>query len=240
MFYFLRTLRSQSKVHKHLSSASHALSPEVRASTAPARLVTLPNPARYVARAHERKRAPRLATPTYLVQCSFNCLCASLSLSLFGAPPQKDFEARPPKKSEGFRARHGSGKWLALGQPGGVGRGQGLCVRHGRGRSLALGQATRWCATLRRALRGATRWCACTARHCNSALCLSFLLRIFSGAAKAPWRPAPERIRSKNERLGAQSFTRRYEMVRDTVTDRAPRAFKEQAPGSKRTGRASP
>ena len=29
---------------------------------------------------------------------------------------------------------------------------------------------------------------------------------------------APERIRSKNERLSAQSFTRRYEMVRDTVT----------------------
>ena len=29
---------------------------------------------------------------------------------------------------------------------------------------------------------------------------------------------APERIRSKNERLSAKSFTRRYEMVRDTVT----------------------
>ena len=29
---------------------------------------------------------------------------------------------------------------------------------------------------------------------------------------------APERIRSKNERCSAQSFTRRYEMVRDTVT----------------------
>ena len=40
---------------------------------------------------------------------------------------------------------------------------------------------------------------------------------------------APERIRSKNERLSAQSFTRRYEVVRDIVTDRAPRAFKEQA-----------
>jgi len=35
---------------------------------------------------------------------------------------------------------------------------------------------------------------------------------------KAPWRPAPEGIRSKNKRLSAQSFTRRYEMVRDTVT----------------------
>ena len=54
-------------------------------------------------------------------------------------------------------------------------------------------------------------------RHCNSRLSLPFLLRILSGAAKAPWHPAPERIRSKNGRLSAQSFTRRYEMVRDTV-----------------------
>ena len=61
------------------------------------------------------------------------------------------------------------------------------------------------------------------ARHCNSALSLS----------------APERIRSKNERLSAQIFTRRFEMLRDTVTDRAPRTFKEQAPGSRRTERAS-
>ena len=36
-----------------------------------------------------------------------------------------------------------------------------------------------------------------------------------------------------------ESFTRRYEMVRDTVTDRAPRAFKEQALGSRRAERAS-
>ena len=43
----------------------------------------------------------------------------------------------------------------------------------------------------------------------------------------------------KNERLSAQIFTRRYEMVRDTVTDRAPRAFKEQALGSRRAERAS-
>jgi len=77
------------------------------------------------------------------------------------------------------------------------------------------------------------------ARHCNSTLSLSFLLRILSGAAKAPWCSAPERIRSKNERPSAQSFTRRYEMVHDTVTDRAPRAFKEQALGSRRAERAS-
>ena len=65
------------------------------------------------------------------------------------------------------------------------------------------------------------------------------MLRILSGAAKAPCRPALERIRSKNMRLSAQSFTRRYDMVRvHTVTDRAPRAFKEQALGSRRAERA--
>ena len=37
---------------------------------------------------------------------------------------------------------------------------------------------------------------------------------------------ALEKIRSKNEKLSAQSFTRRFEIGRDTVTDRAPRAFK--------------
>ena len=58
-------------------------------------------------------------------------------------------------------------------------------------------------------------------------------------AKKAPWRPALERICSKNERLSAQSFTRRYQMVRDTVADRAPRAFEEQALGSRRAERAS-
>ena len=56
------------------------------------------------------------------------------------------------------------------------------------------------------------------ARNCNSAPSLTFLLRILSGTARAPWRPAPEGIRTKNERLSAQSFTWRYEMVRDTVT----------------------
>ncbi len=70
-----------------------------------------------------------------------------------------------------------------------------------------LREGARHCAELYAALQNG-------ARHCNSALSLSFLVWIFSGAAKAPWRPAPERIRSKNERLSAQSFTRRYEMVR--------------------------
>ena len=118
MFYFLLALRSQSKVHKHLSSRQPRTSPEVRASTAPARLATLPNPARYVARAHERKRAPRLATPTYLVQCSFNCLCASLSLSLslsLWRPTPKRFRSTPPQKirriSRTARAREEACAW---------------------------------------------------------------------------------------------------------------------------------
>ena len=88
----------------------------------------------------------------------------SVRVNLFGAPPLKDFEARPPKKSEGFRVRHGSGKWLALGQPGGVGRGQGFL-------------------RTARALEVARTWPSC------------------------------EMVRDT-----AQSFTRRYEMVRDTVT----------------------
>ena len=72
------------------------------------------------------------------------------------------------------------------------------------------------------------------------ALSLTFLLRILSGAGHQGALAAPERIRSKNERLSAQSFTRRYEMVRNTVTDSAPRAFKEKALGSRRAERASP
>ena len=79
------------------------------------------------------------------------------------------------------------------------------------------------------------------ARHCNSALSLSFLLRILSGAAKAPWRPAPERIRSKNERLSAQSLTRRYEMVRDTVKqiERRVRSKSKHYDQDERSERAS-
>ena len=67
------------------------------------------------------------------------------------------------------------------------------------------------------------RLCKADERHCNSALSLLFLLR----------------IQQKRERLSAQIFTRRYEMARGTLTDRAPRAFKEQAPGSRRAERAS-
>ena len=163
MFYFLLTLRSQSKVHKHLSSRQPRTSPEVRASTAPARLATLPNPARYVARAHERKRAPRLATPTYLVQCSFNCLCASLSLSLW-RPTPKRFRSTPPKKirrlSRTARKREVARTWP---------------TRRRRARARLLRTA--------RAREVARTW------------------------------PSYEMVRDT-----AQSFTRRCEMVRDTVT----------------------
>ena len=166
MFYFLLALRSQSKVHKHLSSRQSRTSPEVRASAAPARLATLPNPARYVARAHERKRAPRLATPTYLVQCSFNCLCASLSLSLSLslAPHPKRFRSTPPKKirrlSRTARKREVARTWP---------------TRRRRARARLLRTA--------RAREVARTW------------------------------PSYEMVRDT-----AQSFTRRYEMVRDTVT----------------------
>ena len=136
----------------------------------------------------------------------------SLSLSLFGAPPQKISKHAPQKnqKACAYGTEAGSGSHFT-GQPGGVGRGQGFAYGTGAGGRSHLVK-----------LRDG-------ARHCNSALSLSFLLQVHSGAAKAPWRPAPEKIRSKNERLSAQSFTRRYEMVRNTITDRAPRAFKEQA-----------
>ena len=165
MFYFLLALRSQSKVHKHLSSSQPRTSPEVRASAAPARLATPPNPARYVARAHERKRAPRLATPTYLVQCSFNCLCASLSLSLsLWRPTPKRFRSTPPKKirrlSRTARKREVARTWP---------------TRRRRARARLLRTA--------RAREVARTW------------------------------PSYEMVRDT-----AQSFTRRYEMVRDTVT----------------------
>ena len=78
------------------------------------------------------------------------------------------------------------------------------------GKAFAYGTGAGACSHLAKLRYGAL--------YCNSTLRLLFLLRILSGAAKAPWRPALERIRSKNERLSAQSFTRRYEMVRGTVT----------------------
>ena len=170
---------------------------------------------------------------TQHAQCWFNCLCASLSL----APrPKKISKHAPQKKQKAFAygTEAGSGSHLANQEASGAGKAFAYGTGAGGRSHLAkLRDGARHCAELYAALRDG-------ARHCNSALSLSFLLRIFSGAAKAPWRPAPEKIRSKNERLSAQSFTRRYEMVRNTVTDRAPRAFEEQALGSRRAERASP
>ena len=122
-------------------------------------------------------------------------------------------------RGQGFRARHGREKSLALGRRGktfsydaGAGGGSHLADQEASGAGKAFAYRTgggdrSHLAKLRDGVR-----------HCNSALSLTFLLRILSGAAKAPWRPAPERIRSKNERLSTQIFTRRYEMVRGTVT----------------------
>ena len=147
---------------------------------------------------------------TQHVQCWFKCLCASISL----APhPQKIFEARHQKNQKAFAygTETGSGSHLANQEASGAGKAFGYGTGGGGRSHLAkLRDCARHCAELYAALRDG-------ARHCNSALSLSFLLRILSGAAKAPWRPAPMGIRSKKERLSAQSFTRRYEMMRDTV-----------------------
>ena len=158
----------------------------------------------------------------------------SLSLSL-AHHPKKISKHAPQKNQKAFAygTEAGSGSHLANQEASGAGKAFAYGTGAGGRSHLAkLRDGARHCVELYTALRDG-------ARHCKSALSLSFLLRILSGAAKAPWRPAPERIRSKNERLSAQSFTRRYEMVRDTVTDRAPRAFKEQASTRIKTSGAS-
>ena len=188
-------------------------------------------------RAHMRERERR-AWPRPLIWYNVRSIvCARLSLSLSLAPHPKKISKHAPQKNQkafAYGTEAGSGSHLANQEASGAGKAFAYGTGAGGRSHLAkLRDGARHCAELYAALRDG-------ARHCNSALSLSFLLRIFSGAAKAPWRPAPERIRSKNERLSAQSFTRRYEMVRNTVTDRAPRAFKEQALGSRRAERASP
>ena len=146
------------------------------------------------------------ASCTMFVQLSVRVsLSLSLSLSLFGAPPQKISKHAPKKnrKACAYGTEAGSGSHLANQEASGAGKAFAFGTGAG-GRSLLakLRDGARHCAELYAALRDG-------ARHCNSALSLSFLLRIFSGAAKAPWRPAPEKIRSKNERLSAQTLTRR-------------------------------
>ena len=164
-------------------------------------------------------------------------VCARLSLSLSLAPHPKKISKHAPQKNQkafAYGTEAGSGSHLANQEASGAGKAFAYGTGAGGRSHLAkLRDGALHCAELYAALRDG-------ARHCNSALSLSFLLQILSGAAKAPWRPAPEKIRSKNERLSAQTLTRCYEMVRNTVTDRAPRAFKEQAQGSRRAERASP
>jgi hypothetical protein len=131
----------------------------------------------HVARAHERKRAPRLATPTYLVQCSFNCLCASLSLSLSLAPHPKKISKHASNKirrlSRTARKREVARTWPTRRR-----RARARHLRTARAREVArtwpsyemvrdtAQSFTRRCemvrdtVTVHRALRGATRWCA--------------------------------------------------------------------------------
>jgi hypothetical protein len=138
-------------------------------------------------------------------------LSVRVSLSLSLAPHPKKISKHAPQKNQkafAYGTEAGSGSHLANQEASGAGKAFAYGTGAGGRSHLAkLRDGARHCAELYAALRDG-------ARHCNSALSLSFLLRIFSGAAKAPWRPAPEKIRSKNERLSAQTFTRRYEMVR--------------------------
>ena len=139
----------------------------------------------------------------------------SVRVSLSLAPHPKKISKHALKKNQrafAYGTEAGSGSHLAIQEASGAGKAFAYGTDAGGRSYLAkLRDGARNCAELYAALRDG-------ARHCNSALSLSFLLRILSGAAKAPWLPALERNRSKNERLSAQSFTRRYEMVRDTVT----------------------
>ena len=151
-------------------------------------------------------RGPKGARSMYNVRSTV-CARLSLSLSLSLAPHPKRFRSTPPKKirrlARTARKREVARTSLANQEASGAGKAFAYGTGAGGRSHLAkLRDGARHCAELYAALRDG-------ARHCNSALSLSFLLRIFSGAAKAPWRPAPEKIRSKNERLSAQTLTRR-------------------------------
>ena len=103
----------------------------------------------------------------------------SVRVTLFGAPPQKDFEARPKinQKAVAYGTETGSGSHLVNQEASGAGKAFAYGTGAGGRSHLAkLRDGARHCAELYAALRDG-------ARHCNSALSLSFLLRIFSGAA---------------------------------------------------------
>ena len=103
-------------------------------------------------------------------------VCARLSLSLFGAPPQKISKHAPQKNQKAFEygTEAGSGSHLANQEASGAGKAFAYGTGAGGRSHLAkLRDCARHCAELYAALRDG-------ARHCNSALSLSFLLRIFS------------------------------------------------------------
>ena len=158
----------------------------------PTKPVTRPRPHVRTARV-----GPKGARSMYNVRSTV-CASFSLSLSLSLAPHPKKISKHAPQKNQkafAYGTEAGSGSHLANQEASGAGKAFAYGTGAGGRSHLAkLRDGARHCAELYAALRDG-------ARHCNSALSLSFLLRILSGAAKAPWRPAPERIRSKNKGL---------------------------------------
>ena len=111
-----------------------------------------------------RQKVP--AACTMLVQMS-------VRVTLFGAPPQKDFEARLQKNQKAFAygTEAGSGSHLANQEASGAGKAYAYGTGAGGRSHLAkLRDGARHCAELYAALRDG-------ARHCNSGLSLPFLTR---------------------------------------------------------------
>ena len=93
----------------------------------------------------------------------------SVRVTLFGAPPQKDFEARLQQNQKAFAygTEAGSGSHLANQEASGAGKAFAYGTGAGGRSHLAkLRDGARHCAELYAALRDG-------ARHCNSALSLS-------------------------------------------------------------------
>ena len=137
----------------------------------PTKPVTRPRPHVRTARV-----GPKGARIMYNVRST---VCARLSLSLFGAPPQKISKHAPQKnqKACAYGTEAGSGSHLANQEASGAGKAFAYGTGAGGRSHLAkLRDGARHCAELYAALRDG-------ARHCNSALSLSFLLRILSRVA---------------------------------------------------------
>ena len=117
------------------------------------------------------------ASCTMFVQLSVRVsLSLSLSLSLFGAPPQKISKHAHQKNQKAVAYGTGAGGGSYLNDQEAPGAGKAFAYSTGAGGRSNLVK-----------LRDG-------ARHCNSALSLSVLLRILSGAAKAPWRPSGQKV----------------------------------------------